>query len=366
MKKFTIKILVLVLALVQAMVLFAGCSIFPSEEEPEIPSLKTPRPVEYSFYSVRKGTLKSTVSGTGKVSSIFYTAQSFKEGGGKVKSLHVSLGDYVEKGQPLVEIENTELEEKYLAAEIDYQKKKLENQTKAAQYRNGAISELEYHISELELESAEMRYEDLKKAYDQTILCAEVAGKVVYINTKYTAATSNTEIVGGDTIVAIDSEDPKYTFVLFEKMAVNGEYYTPTQFRVGEKLSLTLADANGKAMTSAEPFVGEIVGTDAMIKDFQVELGQIVEKYYFCKMENPPEGISHGDVVKYDYTEFVVEDCIIIPTSALYEFNGETFVYMLDPNTNLKKEVPVQIGYRTSSQAQVLDGLKVGQLIIEG
>ena len=39
---------------------------------------------------------------------------------------------------------------------------------------------------------------------------------------------------------------------------------------------------------------------------------------------------------------------------------------MLDSNTNLKKEVPVQIGYRTSSQAQVLDGLKAGDTIIEG
>lgn len=365
MKKFTTKILVLVLALVQAMVVFGGCALFPSEEEPEIPSLKTPKPVEYTFCTVRKGTLKSTVSGTGKVSSIFYTEQSFKQGGGKVKELHVTLGQYVEKGQPLVEIENTEVEEKYLEAEIEYQKKKLENQTKAAQYRNGSISELEYHISELELKNAKLRYDDLKEAYEQTILCAEVAGKIVYINTKYTTGTA-TEIVGGDTIVAIDSEDPKFTFVLFERLTANGVEYTPTQFRIGEKLNLTAADSNGNVLSSAEAFTGEIVGTDAMIKDFQIELGQVVEKYYFCKMENPPEGIKHGDVVKYDYTEFVVEDCLIIPTSALYEFNGETFVYKLDASTNLKKEVPVQIGYRTSSQAQVLDGLKVGEIIIEG
>ena len=67
MKKFTTKILVLIVALVQAVVLFGGCSLFPEEEEPEIPSLKTPRPIEYSFYTVRKGTLKSTATGTGKV-----------------------------------------------------------------------------------------------------------------------------------------------------------------------------------------------------------------------------------------------------------------------------------------------------------
>ena len=365
LKKFTTKVLILVLALVQAMVLFGGCALFPSEQEPDIPSLKTPKPVEYAFYTVRKGTLKSTVSGTGKVSSIFYKEHSFKQGGGKVKELHVTLGQYVEKGQPLVEIENAEVEEKYLAAEIEYQKKQLEYNTKSAQYRNGSISELEYHISELELKSAKMRYDDLKKAYEQTILVAEISGKVVYINTKYTAATTTTEIVGGDTIVAIDSEDPKYTFVLFERLTTGADY-TPTQFRVGEVLELKQATDSGNVLSGAEAFKGEIVGTDAMIKDFQIELGLVAEKYYFCKMQNPPEGLSNGDVVKYDYTEFVVEECIIIPTSALYEFNGETFVYMLDASTNLKKEVPVQIGYRTSSQAQVLDGLKVGEIIIEG
>ena len=92
----------------------------------------------------------------------------------------------------------------------------------------------------------------------------------------------------------------------------------------------------------------------------------ISEAVYYCKMENPPEGVTLGSSVKYDYTEFEIENCLVIPTSALYEFNGNQFVYMLDSSTNLKKEVPVQIGYRTSSQAQVLDGLKVGDTIIEG
>ena len=83
-------------------------------------------------------------------------------------------------------------------------------------------------------------------------------------------------------------------------------------------------------------------------------------------MNNPPSDLEIGSSIKYDYVEFAIDDCLIIPTAALYEFNGETFVYMLDSNTNLKKEVPVEIGYRTSSQAQVLNGLEVGDVIIEG
>ena len=317
------------------------------------------------IYTVRKGTLKSTATGTGKVTSIFYNEHSFKQGGGKVKELHVTLGQYVNKGDALLEIENAEIEDKYLDAEIEYEKKKLEYQTKQRQYANGSISELEFNIIELELKRAKIKYEDLKEAYDQTVLYAKTSGKVVYINTKYTAAQADTEIVGGETMVAIDSEDPKYTYVVFERLNLDQEY-TPQQFKVGETLMLTPVDGKGNVQSSDKQFKGTIVGTDSMIKELQIELGKIVDKYYFCKMENKPDGLKHGDSVKYDYTEFVIEDCIIIPTSALYEFNGETYVYMLDANTNLKKEVPVQIGYRTSTQAQVLDGVKVGQIIIEG
>lgn len=363
MKKVSLKVVSLLLSIVQATILFSGCSIFPEQEEPEMPELATPKPVEYSFYSVKKGTLQNTSTGSGKVTSIYYTEHSFKQSGGKFKEIHVSLGDYVRAGDPLFEIENTELETEYIDAEIEYEKKKIQHEENKRKYNNGSISQAEYHISELELKSAEIKYEDLKEAYDNTVLYAKVSGKVVYINSAYTAASETTEIAGGDTIIAIDSENPDYIFVTFEKTESHADY-TPAQFKVGETLDLVQIDSNGSKLPGAETFKGTIVSTDA-IKN-STDLEHISNINYYCKMENPPEEISIGSSVRYDYVEFSIEDCLIIPTSALYEFNGETFVYMLDSSTNLKKEVPVEIGYRTSSQAQVLDGLEVGDIIIEG
>ncbi len=363
MKNFKLKFLAMVGCLLQVLILSTGCSIFPEEEEPEIPALNTPQPVEYSFYTVKKDTLKSSSTGTGKVASIYYTEHSFKHSGGKFKEIHVALGDYVQKGDVLFEIENSDVEDEFLDAEIQYKKMELQLNEKTALYRNGSISKTEYEIADLEYKSAKLKYDDLKEAYENTVLYAKVSGKVVYINTAYTAADSTTEIAGGDTIIAIDSEDPKYTYVLFEKTESHADY-TPAQFKVGEKLQLTQLDGNGYEVPGAEPFTGTIVSTDAIKNDTGLE--HISSINYYCKMENPPESILIGSSVKYDYVEFAIEDCIIIPTSALYEFNGETFVYMLDSNTNLKKEVPVEIGYRTSSQAQVLNGLEIGDIIIEG
>lgn len=275
----------------------------------------------------------------------------------------MTLGDTVTKGQTLIELDNSDLEIQYLQAEIDYEKQKLTFEAQERAYRNGSITEGEYRIAELELKSAGKKYEDLKLAYENTQLKATVSGKVVYINTAYTAAAEPKEIVGGEPMIAIDSEDPKYTYVVFDKAGSNEEY-APQQFRVGETLTLTQVDSKGVIIPETQPFTGTIVGTNTVIKD--TGLSAVSEDVYYCKMENQPEGIELGSTVKYDYTEFEIENCLIIPASALYEFNGNQFVYMLDSNTNLKKEVPVEIGYRTSSQAQVLDGLKAGDLIIEG
>ena len=363
LKKTKIKILALIAATVQAASLLSGCSLFPAEEEPSVPALKTPQPIEYSFYRVKEDTLRSTVTGVGKVTSIYYTNHSFPSGGGTLKAIHVTLGQTVSAGDRLMELDNSDLEIEYLQAEIDYEKEKMTFETQENAYQNGSLSASEYRVAQLELESAQKRYEALKLAYENTMLYASVSGKVVYINTSYTAAAEPKEIVAGETMIVIDSEDPKYTYVVFDKY-LSHEEYTPQQFRVGETLTLTQVDGEGAAIPGAESFTGTIVGTDAVIRETGLDF--ISEAVYYCKMENPPEGVTLGSSVKYDYTEFEIEDCLVIPTSALYEFNGNQFVYMLDSSTNLKKEVPVQIGYRTSSQAQVLDGLKVGDTIIEG
>ena len=116
-------------------------------------------------------------------------------------------------------------------------------------------------------------------------------------------------------------------------------------------------------------FNSELYGFTPTIKPLEMpklELPWEKEKEVNPVIQNLGLQNGVGSKIKYDYVEFAIEDCLIIPTSALYEFNGETFVYMLDSNTNLKKEVPIEIGYRTSSQAQVIDGLEVGDVIIEG
>lgn len=360
MKKFSYRILAMLIIVVQAAIILSGCSIFPTEEEPDVPAIKTPKPIEYSFYQVKKDTLVSSAAGIGTVTSIYYTTHSFSVGGSKFKALYVEPGQYVNEGDLLMELDNTELELEYLQAELAYERQKLLFEEQDRQYRNGSISNTAYRVAELELENARKQYESIKSAYEGTQIYAKVSGKIVYINSKYTAATETVEVVAGENMISIDSENPDYIYVAFDKSGSVSEY-DPQQFRVGAKLTLTLLDAAGRAVVGVDPFQGTVVSMDSIGSNSNSSK----DKYY-CKMDNPPDAVVVGSSVRYDFIEYAIEDCIIIPVSALHEFNGNQFVYMLDSNTNLRKEVPVQIGYRTSSQAQVIDGLEVGDIIING
>lgn len=360
MKKISCRILTILIIVVQAAVLLSGCSLFPTEEEPDVPALKTPKPVEYSFYQVKKDTLISSAAGVGTVNSIYYTAHSFPVGGSKFKALYVELGQYVNEGDLLMELDNTDIELEYLQAELAYERQKLLFEEQERQYRNGSISETAYRVAVLELENARKQYEAIKSAYEGTQIYAKVSGKVVYINKIYTAATETVEVTPGETMIAIDSENPDYIYVEFDKTGAVSEF-APQQFRVGAKLTLTLLDETGKAVAGVEPFQGTVVSFDSL----GTNNNSSKDKYY-CKMENPPVDVVVGSSIRYDFVEYEIEDCIIIPVSALHEFNSNQFVYMLDSSTNLRKEIPVQIGYRTSSQAQVIDGLSVGDIIING
>ncbi len=355
------KLLVAIACAVLVVVMLTSCSLFPSQDEPAMPTLKTPKPIKYAFFQVEKADLESKIEGTGTVTSIYYTTHSFPTSGGKLKGLYVSLGDTVEKGQLLLELDNSAIEMDYLQATIDYELGKETFAEAKADHKAGLISDTEYRIEELTFQSIEKTYTNLKTTYENTKLYAKVSGKVVYINTAYTTATGK-DIVAGDPVIAIDSQDDKYTYVVFDKsFNSEGQEYTPEQFRIGAKLRLNewFSDDEIKDIIY---FDGEMVGTDQIIKD--TGLNYVSNATYYCRMINPPDTIAHGDTVRYSYTVFSREDVLQIPTSAYFEYDGTTYVYILDETTNLKKEVVVELGMRNQTRVEVISGLEAGDLIV--
>ena len=348
--------------------IFASCSLFPSDENIVAPALKTPKPVDYTFYTVVKGDIVKGSSGTGSMTSIYYYKHAFPTSGGYIKAIHVTLGQYVNKGDLLVETDNSSLELEYLEASIEYTEAKAKFDEITAAYNKGSVSDTEFRIEQLKYQYVETKYMNLKSSYENTKLLAQVSGKVVYINTDYTTNT-NKEIVAGETIVAIDSEDEKYMYLVFDKSleAQADSAATPQQFKVGTVLTLSL----NPSKTDPNPieFEGVIVGTDQIIKD--TGIGYLNTAKYYCKLLSYPDyggdesrRITSGTLIRYTYVEDSRSDVLMIPLSTCYEYNGKHYVYMLDYTTNLKKEVYVELGLSNDSYVEVISGLKRGDRIV--
>ncbi len=366
-RKLCIVILSIVLTALTACI-FSSCSLFPSDDNIVAPALKTPKPVDYKFYNVVKGDIVKGTSGTGSMTSIYYYKHAFATSGGYMKAIHVTLGQYVNKGDVLVETDNSSLELDYLEATIEYTEAKAEFDKITADYNKGAVNETEFRIAQLKFQYVETKYLNLKNSYENTKLIAQVSGKVVYLNTDYTTNT-NKEIVAGETIVAIDSEDEKYMYLVFDKSleAQADSAATPQQFKVGTVLTLTLNPSKDDPNPIA--FEGVIVGTDQIIKD--TGIGYIDTAKYYCKLLSYPDyggdasrQITSGTLIRYTYVEDSREDVLIIPVSTCYEYNGKHYVYMLDYSTNLKKEVYIELGLANDSYVEVVSGLKRGDRIV--
>lgn len=353
------KKLICVLVILGAVALSAtACALFPDEENVEIPVLKTPKPVEYSLYKVARGTIETGSSGIGTVSSVYYTRAAFRNSGGYVSKFNVNIGDTVNEGDILVELDNNALSLQLEEAEINYELQKLSYEDTCSKYPDGSVY---IRQAALNLKKVENVYLAIKETYENTILRAPVSGVVVYINTKY--STGNSQVVAGETVVAIDTLDKKYLYVTFSKTLEalnNPSLDPPEEFRVGTNLKLQRLTVD---VEEEAQFDGVVVSDSSIIED--TGIGYVSSATYYVKMINPPEDIASGNTVKYIYTEAVSEDCLYIPISAYSRYDGKTYVYILDDN-NLKVEKYVEIGLENSTYAEVLSGLEEGDVIVLG
>lgn len=370
MKKSKMIRIMLIVLIVLQVVLCCACSLFPDEDELEAPVLKTPKPVSYNYFEVVNEPLIKGSSGYGSVTSIYYYRHSFPTSGGTIKALYVSLGQYVNKGDLLMETDNSSLELEYLQSQIDYTAAQELFSQQQADFDKGLISKNQFRIDQLQYQIVEKKFNNLSSSYQNTQLKAEVSGKIVYINTEYTTNTSK-QVVAGETMIAIDNESEEYTYLVFDKSqeAIADSNAIPQQFRIGTKLKLSLIPSDSDP--NPIEFEGVIVGTDSIIKSTGISYVDTAK--YYCKItsypnygNDPNRQVVSGTVVRYTYVEDSRESCLQIPVSACYSYNGKHYVYMLDKKTNLKKEVYIDLGIANDSRVEVLSGLKKGDRIIVG
>lgn len=288
----------------------SGCSLFNFGEDDSKTPLATPLSVKYTEYSVIKGDISRTFSGTCEIVSVSYERCNFPQraNGQNFDKYLVKSGQAVKKGDVL------------------------------CQTREG------------------------------TQIKSPIDGIVRYTNPSYnTYKKSDVQVNSADTMVIVDPADINNAQAL---LSVSDGALKGFNMSVGTKVTLTKIGSSGGA--KKEAFNETVIGASPKyeISQYMNRNGEIVEnarllaQEFFISIENISDDVKVGDRLSITYVEEESKDTLLVPVSAVYSYNGRSYVYVLD-SQGLKKEVYVETGIANDTMIEIKSGLKYGQKIIE-
>ncbi len=326
--------------------LLSSCGLLPQEEEyGTAPTVREYESEDYSYTSVSKEDIQLTK----KVSCVYSSAQesqlSFGVSGERVQDLYVSLGDIVEQGDLLAELnmgnlpdewqavdaqrEEKELEQKHLVELLDLERRRMQA---SGERESPAEKHWEKQRREgaQELELLEARLEALQKKIDARRLIAPMDGSIFYVKSDLAGQTSKKDEV----VLRIVSGEECY-FV---------------------------ADAAEADMLQEGDSVSVIVSSTVYETQVRFSEEKPQEEVYFVISagDGQPEMGSKGSAT------IVLEerkDVLCLANQAIKRVGEDSVVYYEDEN-GIKAMKYIETGLQGNQKTEILSGLKFGETVI--
>lgn len=314
----------------------SGCALFPDEEETLAPPLKAPTAVTYTTTKAEVGEIIDSVSMNGTFIAPVTYDLSFGTRSGYLSELDVKPGDEVTKGQVLARLDSEELELQVAQQELALERAQIAyRMTKNSSGSGSDAAQLAW----IDVESAQLNLDQSKKELEKLTIYAPIDGVVSYI----TATTIGEYIQGRATAVRV--VDPSEL-----QIQCTGE--DAGQFSLGSEVILTY---------NREEYTGHVVMTTLeKPDDVQIE-GSFVR--VAADEELPQENLELlGKSLTVKLIREKKTDAILVPRNTVSSYGGESYVLVLEDG--VKKERPVEVGIKTTSTIEIVDGLEAGEEVI--
>ena len=328
-----IKTIVFLIIAVSILFTAAGC-----KKSTETNESKTKK-VSVSTAILIKKTVSENLSITGNVKAN-NDVKIVSETQGKVISIHMNIGEYVEKGKIIAEIDSELKEASFLSAKTNYEKAQKDYERYQNLIKGNFVAESDVENAKNNLAQAESQFIIAQRELNNTKIKAAISGIIADKNIDAGSFVSNgTEIAN---IVDISKL----------KIKVN----------VGEKYILKIKKGDAVAVkTDLYPgysFEGIVNGISPKGNDsitFPVEI-------ILYNSKNKP--LNDGMSAKVDFS-FGKKEIKAVPRSALIGSSQDPKIYIIEGN--IAKLKSIVIGNEYDTDIDVISGLKDDEkIVVEG
>ena len=253
--------------------------------------------------------------------------------GGRIRKINVEVGDYVQKGQILAEMDRLQLDQ----LELQIQNDELEFERLKSLYKEGGVSQSDFETAELGYKVRKSNYENLK---ENTILRSPITGFVTARN-----------FDAGD-MFAMSAPLFVVQQVVPVKLLVGISESEYTQVKKGDHVKITVDAIPGRSFNGKVERLYPTI--DAATHTFKAEV----------MVPNADKELRPGMYARVT-VNFGTRHSVIVPDRALVkqEGTGTRFIYVLKEDHTVSY-LPVTVGRHIGSEYEVVSGLEDGATVV--
>lgn len=392
--------LLLILLIVFSISVNMGCS---REETVDTATQVTDQAVTVEVVKTAVGSIESLVSYSSRVKPVQEIMVIPKQPG-KVVKVNFDLGQRVKEGQVLFEMDKTDAllqlnqaaaavemaeinlkrlsgssyEQQMLqlkaavdSAKINFEDAKTYFETVKTLYEAGAETKFNLDRAQSQLELAKQQYETAKanlelteeKSFKENIEAAQAQlsqAKVSYDIAKNVVDNMSVKAPISGVISARNVKEGEFAstaapaFIIIDDSSyvveINVNENVIGKVQVGDKVRIHIGAISEENLsgiiTAAAP------SADSMTQTYLIKIA----------LENPPSTIKGGMFAEIYITLDKAENCIILPMSSVVEEEGRKYVFVVENDKAVKKQIIT--GIFNDKEIQVIEGIDEGEIVV--